>query len=146
MRRLQGLAGLAAIGTQGFVALGISLLPLDPVGGASVTASPRFLFGVVAELAAAIVIGWVFPSAFASVALFLAPAVFAGSYALAFAMPGEDGPGSPASLMLGAAILALVVLPLFFIGFGIGYMVQRCLRRLREPRSPNPSAIDRIDA
>jgi hypothetical protein len=144
VRPLTGLAGLAAIGTQGLIALGISLLPLAPVGATSVTASPRFLFGIFAELAAGTVIGLVFPTVFASVALFLAPTVLAGSVALALAMPGEDGPGNPFSL-LGAAFLALVILALFFLGYGAGYTVRSCLRRLRKPRPPNPLAIDRID-
>jgi hypothetical protein len=144
VRRHRSLAGLAAIGTQAFIALVVWLLPNAPVGTPGVMAQPRFLFGVGAELAAGAAIGLSFPRVFARVALFLVPTVSAGSLALAFALPGEGGPGNPFDL-LGAAMFALVILALFFLGYGAGYAVRSLLRRWGTPRPSNPLATDRTD-
>jgi hypothetical protein len=140
-RRHRTLAGLAAIGTQAFIAVVVSLLPLSPVGSATLTASPRFIFSICAELACGAVIGLAFPRAFAGVALFLVPTVLVASFALAFATPGEDGPGNFFSLV-GAAIFALVIFALFFLGYGAGYAVRSFLRRWGTAWPSNALATD----
>jgi hypothetical protein len=144
VRRHWSPAGLAAFGTQVAIALFDWLLPRAPVGATGIAASPRFLFAVCAELAAGALIGLVFPTAVVSVALFVVPTVLAGSLLLAFAMPGEGGPGNPFAL-LGSALMAFVILALFFLGYGAGYAVRFFLRRLRTARQSNPLATDRTD-
>ena len=89
-------------------------------------------------------IGLVFPRAVAGVALILVPTVLVASFAAAFVMPGEDGPGSFFAL-LGSAILAVAVLGLFFIGYGAGYAVRSVLRRLGTPRPSTMLGTNRTD-
>jgi hypothetical protein len=138
------LAGLAAIGAQALVVIGVSLLPRAPVGATSVMASPRFLASICGELVAGAVIGWAFPNAFGSVALFLVPTVLAASFAGAFFMAGEDGPGNNFAL-IGAAILAAVILALFLLGYGAGHAAGAYVRRLRRPRpDPVSDGSDRV--
>jgi hypothetical protein len=144
VRRHRGVAGLAAIGTQFLIVFVVWLLPVSRVGATHFVASPKFIFSVFAELVAGAVIGWTFPRSFASVALFLVPTVLAASFASAFATPGEDGPGNLHSL-LGAAILAVAILVLFFAGYGAERAARSCVRRLRTPRQSTRLATDRTD-
>lgn len=127
-------AGLAAIGAQALVVIVTSLLPR--VRATSLTPSPRVLAAVCGEVVAGAAIGWAFPKAFGSVALFLVPTVLAASFAGAFFMAGEDGPGNNFAL-IGSAILAAIVLGLFFLGYGVGHAAGGYFRRLRRPR-PDP--------